>query len=406
MTRRTKLIAALLAIALLAVTAFLLFPALFPGLDPSEEVSKGSDARIRAQDSSSGTGSLAKCTYSFSGTVRTVYSDGRELYKFQGGHRLEIEAKREAGDRSAVATYSDGTIRRETFPSGTTTVQMVRFKPLKTRWFEPDGSPRLAPGVGVYPELWPKVAEFFGDDVPSVNPWLEDDFRTPADPAERERLWGPVVREFENEMNGRCEERALGVYICEKDDGSITVYVFGDQSHWTEYPDGTKRWWSHPDRASAEHPFDEPMMPAPRTLEERERQFGPRTSQTDDEFFVYEEYADGTKYRYQKGTGRIRIVTPDYSLYEWSNEPPFFRFSSTAVSLCDTEGPYDVTYWADGTRRVRVYPSDTTYLNFKDRQPVCEQWRDGNGDSMEPGSADRYSEPALTEPMDISPPDR
>ena len=72
MTRRTKLIAALLAIALLAVTAFLLFPALFPGLFPSEEVSKGSDAKIRAQDSSSGTGSLAECTYSVSGTVRTV----------------------------------------------------------------------------------------------------------------------------------------------------------------------------------------------------------------------------------------------------------------------------------------------------------------------------------------------
>lgn len=395
MTRRTKLIAALSAVALVAVSGFLLGPALFPGLDPSEELSRGSDAKIRAQDSPSSTTVTSKCTYSESGNVRTVYSDGAELFKFQGGHRIEVEAPLERSDRSAITTYADGTVRMEIYRSGTMTQEMPVMEPLKTRWYKPDGSPRNAPDAGAYPDLWPKVAEFFGDDLPSVNPWLDDDFRTPADPAERERLWGPVVREFENEMNGRCEERAYGVYICEKDDGSITVYVFSDQSHWTEYPDGTKRWWSHPDQALAEHPMDEPMLPAPRTLEERERQFGPRTSESYDDEYIYEEYSDGTKYRYDKQTGEIRIVTPGYEVFYWFNQPPFFRFSSAAATICGETGPYDVTYWSDGTKRGRVYPEGTDHNNFREAEPICEEWRDPSGNVIPPPAAGQYGEPTL-----------
>lgn len=198
MTRRTKLIAALSAVALLAVMAFLLGPALFPRLDPSEDISKDSDAKIRAQDSSSG-GSLAKCTYSSeSGTVRTVYSDGRELYKFQSGHLLEIDPPREAGDRVAVATFDDGAIRREIFEYDTTVVQMIYRIPRAVEWFKPDGSPRTKPDPGQYPELWDKVAEFTSSagDIGPEHPWGEEweQIEPPGGNPGDAEIFGPVRR--------------------------------------------------------------------------------------------------------------------------------------------------------------------------------------------------------------------
>jgi hypothetical protein len=154
-----------------------------------------------------------------------------------------------------------------------------------------------------------------------------------------------------------------------------------------EYPFAEGSW---------DHPFEQdPIFPPPRTLREREDLFGPRTNEYEDEWHIWEEYADGTKYRYDRETGWIRIITPDYNFYEWGNEPPFFRSTERPAVLpgCDVRGPFDYTQWKDGTSRVRIYPNGTSTRQMKDTRPVCEEWRDGQGNARQPGSAENYPEP-------------
>jgi hypothetical protein len=155
-------------------------------------------------------------------------------------------------------------------------------------------------------------------------------------------------------------------------------------------------------RSSYDHPFEQdPIFPPPRTLEERERMFGPRTNEYMDEWHIWEEYQDGTKYRYDRATGRIRIITRGYEFYDWGDEPPFFYASLRPVAIvCDVQGPHDYTVWKDGTKRVRIYPEGTTLRNFKDTEPVCEEWRDPDGNRRDPGSADDYPEPPRDDNFD------
>lgn len=229
MTRRTKLITILSAVALFAVGAFLFGPALFPGLDPSEEVSKGSDAKIRAQDTASSTAVTSECTYSDAGDVRTVYSDGAELFKFHGGHRIEVEAPLARSDRSAITIYGDGTVRVEVFRSGTTSRQMAQRQALKTRWFDAQGKARSAPQSGEYPDLWPKVADFFSGEAD--HPWGDEwrKLRPPSWEDGGERVFGPVrVFKVGENMNIVIFEDGTGGFY--NHDGTTQAWTNGDRS--------------------------------------------------------------------------------------------------------------------------------------------------------------------------------
>lgn len=306
MTGRTKLIAALSAVAVLAVASFLLFPALFPDLYPSEELSKGSDAKIQAQDSSSSTSVTSKCTYSDAGNVRTVYSDGAELFKFHGDHRIEVEAPLARSDRSAITTYSDGTVRVEIFEVGTLTRQMPFRKPLETRWFKPDGSSRGAPEAGTYPDLWERVGEFFEYPRPSRETWRNPEWVPPGTDDADLRDFGVTIRRIPHEGDdGYDRYFEDGTWVIVSGDGKSRHYSwrdpFGGKSYWISmsYRDGGIVYIDGRN-------FDRGVLPV----------CDPDGEQ------VRIRYPDGTvRMRvYPPGTQRQQLVGTDYVCESWYNK--------------------------------------------------------------------------------------
>lgn len=311
MFTRTRLLVALSIVAVAATGAFLLGPALFPGLDPSEEISKGSDAKIQAQDTSQPSSeTITKRCEAVDGVGRTVYSDGAEEFTWQDGAKLYVEAPLERSDRSAIATYADGTVRMQLFQVGTLTREMPTVQPKETRWFRPNGDPRPAPQDGEYPRLWDDVAKFFPDsEVPDKpSPWLDPDWLPPVTQPEREDVHGPLVE-----------------------------------------PGVADDW-------------------------------------------VYEEYADGTRYSIKNDeSGRWEHVEMlDGTRFIVLDEGDWRRFGpySGGLPLC-AEGEQEIIGWADGTRLLRTYPKVTIAETAEGTEPICETWLDSEGKEMavpEPGT--------------------
>lgn len=299
MFTRTRLLVALSLVGVVAVGGFLLGPALFPGLDPSEEISRDSDAEIQAQDSSSGV--RGECTYSpSSGTVRTVFSDGRELFKFRGGHVLEVEPPAGNASRVAVATYEDGVIRRETFPSGTKVSEMRVLEASDTLWYKSDGAPRSAPEASAYPRLWDDIAEFFVSEAD--HPWGDEwrKLRPPSWEDGGERVFGPV-RVFRVAEN-------------------MNILIFEDGTGGFYNHDGTTQAWTNGDRAIMR--YQPPNGPIEYTYHTRYDEDRGRAVCDGEGSWVTVRYDDGfvRQVLFPKDTPRERIAEVEPVCERWEDE--------------------------------------------------------------------------------------